>query len=609
MAFDFNTMTNTATVKKPAKTGGFDFASFGGETEQKPVPKKKGFLGTIVDVGRGAAKGAGSTTIGLGQLALKAYTLLPGEQRLAQDAIETGEDIKKQMFTPENTAEKIGYGAEQIGEFFIPAGIATKGVKAVNAFTKASKLGNVAKTAINLGGKAGIGAVEAGGVRAAQTGGDAEETAKAAAFGAAVPFVAAGASKAFKGAKNVVSNIRAGRAEKAIEEAAILKSGAADARVATKVLDEAGAVVKDPRGLEAVKQGIPERDVANIKFGTVADKAKMRKMLDIAESASTNKRIVERSTDVVGDTFLNQAKFIATKNKEAAQTLNVIATKLKGKSVNITDPITSFLGEMEASGIRLGAKGKLKFKGSEFEGIKSAENAINNLWQRIQRFKGGRADALEAHRLKRYIDNVVEYGKSAEGLVGKAQSVLKGFRRNIDGVLDTQFPAYNKANTIFSETIEQLHQVNQVMGRRMKIGDQFANVKAGTAMRGLFSNIKSRGELMQLLDGLQKVGKKYGMKVDEDIVTQANFADTIENVFGSEAATSFMGQIEKGLGRAQEVANVANDLSRGNILGAGFRAGKSIVEHAKGISQANKVKALRELLGEVQKNASVFGKK
>jgi len=75
---------------------------------------KKDILGSIVDVGKGALKGAGSTAVGLGQLALKAYTLLPGEQKTAEETIKTGKDIREKYLTPKTTAEKIGYGTEQI---------------------------------------------------------------------------------------------------------------------------------------------------------------------------------------------------------------------------------------------------------------------------------------------------------------------------------------------------------------------------------------------------------------------------------------------------------------------------------------------------------------
>jgi len=160
---------------------------------------KKNIFGGIVDVGKGALKGLGSTAVGLGELALKGYSLLPGEQPSAKQGLENAEYIKENILKPKTTGEKIGYGAEQIAEFFVPAGIATKGVKALQstkylgALNKAKDLNLLGKSiriAGNLGVKSGIGALEAGSVRAAQTGGDIEETKSAAMYGAAIPAVA-----------------------------------------------------------------------------------------------------------------------------------------------------------------------------------------------------------------------------------------------------------------------------------------------------------------------------------------------------------------------------------------------------------------------------------
>ena len=212
--FNFDEFGNPAPAQKKSGVdlNAFDFNSFGSESSIAPKKKSGGVFGAIKGVGKGAIKGVGSTAIGLGQLALKGYTMLPGEQPLAEEAIKTGEDIKQKMFTPETTAEKVGFGAEQIAEFFIPAGAATRGVNALQstkylrALNKAqdlNKLGKVVRGVGNLGVKSGVAATEAASVRAAQTGGDPEEIKKAALIGAAFPVattaIGVGAKKALKG--------------------------------------------------------------------------------------------------------------------------------------------------------------------------------------------------------------------------------------------------------------------------------------------------------------------------------------------------------------------------------------------------------------------------
>lgn len=79
---------------------------------------------TVGDLVVGAAKGAANTVGGLGDLARK----IPGVSAL--DKLMTPIPVNT---TPSNTTQRVGFGAEQLGEFFVPiageAGAAAKAVK------------------------------------------------------------------------------------------------------------------------------------------------------------------------------------------------------------------------------------------------------------------------------------------------------------------------------------------------------------------------------------------------------------------------------------------------------------------------------------------------
>lgn len=512
------------------------------------------------------------------------------------------------------TGRDILGSALEIGSFLVPVGGIARG------------LGLAGKGALTLGRKAGLGAaVGASSGTLAEAGraiGEGEDIAgiigqslKGAAFGgtigAAFPFAARGASKVGRRTAESVSRPFTRKAE----QRALLEAGETDARIASKkLLERQGRdpkIIRDRVAQEAIKQGAERGDVALIKGFSQTDAKKAKEMLNLAKRAFTNKRIVDRTTDIVGDTFLEQAKFLARVNKNAGNKLDQVAQRLRGQKVDIADPIGEFIQQLDSAAVRVKGN-KLDFKGSDFEGIGSAERALQNVWNRLQRFKGGQADALEAHRLKKFIDNSVSYGKTSEGLVGQAERLLKGVRHGVDSVLDTKFPIYNKVNQEFAETIAQLSNISKQMGRNFRIGDDFANMRAGTTLRRILSNTQSRSNLMALVGDMQQTARKYGMKIDDDIINQVSFADTIENIFGSEAPTSLMGQFEKAAGRVEEAAGVAKSIGQGNFIGAGFRAGKSVLEHARGISQENKIKAIESLLDDVIKGGgrvSNFGTK
>ncbi|MFA5185350.1 MAG: hypothetical protein WC551_02595 [Patescibacteria group bacterium] len=124
----------------------------------------------------GAVKGFGSTLLGaakLGSSALKSgYDATIG-RLTGKQALDTGSMIdtaKKDYLTPTTTGQKIGFGAEQIGEFFLPGGMASKATKGVELTAGASKLPTVLKGATKLLSRAAIEGTGSAGVAAAQEG-------------------------------------------------------------------------------------------------------------------------------------------------------------------------------------------------------------------------------------------------------------------------------------------------------------------------------------------------------------------------------------------------------------------------------------------------------
>ena len=146
--------------------------------------------GVVGGVARGIGKGLLSTAVqapGLIERGFRgiAKTILPKslERRAGFDKpLEqtAGEKlVPEELRTPEGTAEKVGFGIEQIGELFIPIpGLrAVKGVNLARGASKANKL-------LNLGKFVTIESAELAAKIALQTGGDAEEVKKAGVSGA-----------------------------------------------------------------------------------------------------------------------------------------------------------------------------------------------------------------------------------------------------------------------------------------------------------------------------------------------------------------------------------------------------------------------------------------
>lgn len=145
---------------------------------------QKGLLSKVTDVlgglGAGAIKGIGSTALGMSELGQKTIgravnAIVPNN---IDRSLQATENLRQQI-KPEGTAEKIGFGAEQIAEYFLPASKAAKLETLTNILTKglSSKL---LGAGLRVAGKSAIQGLASGAISLAQTGGNLKEAEKTA---------------------------------------------------------------------------------------------------------------------------------------------------------------------------------------------------------------------------------------------------------------------------------------------------------------------------------------------------------------------------------------------------------------------------------------------
>jgi hypothetical protein len=308
----------------------------------------------------------------------------------------------------------------------------------------------------------------------------------------------------------------------------------------------------------------------------------MLQSLNIMEQATGNKRfsMLNRTTDVAGQSVLKRYKAIREANAKAGRSIDRYARQnLKNQYVDFDQPVNNFMSELSDMGIRQRDDLSLDFAGSDIEGLAGVEGFLNRI---VNRMKSPRdMTAYEVHMLKKFIDEQVSYGKLQEGLAGRAESVVKNLRRNLDNILDENFAGYNTANTRYAETINAMNEFQDLMGRKIDFDSPSAPTAVGTKLRGLGSNIQNRGRLLDSLRELQTLGNRYG-QFDDDVINQAAFTMDLDRVFGTKADTSFAGQIGERI-----------PTTKGEMTSAAARAAANKV---RGINQEAQFKAMRELL-------------
>lgn len=357
-------------------------------------------------------------------------------------------------------------------------------------------------------------------------------------------------------------------------------------------------VQADTKAVNAINQGFDEGVIAAVKGASDVDKDKLLKMVDIMERGKKNKlfAIRNRPSDVAGDTLTDRFNDVLAANKQSGKELNVVANRLRGQEVDSLPAVNSFIDDLDSIGVTLDANLKPNFKGSDIEGVAPAERVINQIVTRMRETRA--PDGRDMHRLKRFIDEQVSFGKSGEGLTGRTEGILKNLRRNIDGILDQRFSEYDRVNTQFSETISAIDALQDVAGKKMNLTGPNAQKATGTLLRRLMSNAQSRVRLLDAVDEIEAVSSKFapgaprltgvgGQK--SDLLTQILFVDELDSVFGPVARTSFQGQID------QAIRGGASSI-RGGAVDVAVDVAAKAAEKARGINEAGAFKSIKELL-------------
>jgi hypothetical protein len=383
-------------------------------------------------------------------------------------------------------------------------------------------------------------------------------------------------------------------------------------------LDEGtGRVVADPRQAAAAKQGVDERVVTMLRDAPPKAREKMRAMLDVVDQSRKDALFEagNRPSDIVGESITKRTRAILAANRTAAKQLDEVANALKGQSVDAQPAVQQFLDDIADMGVQFDpASRTVRYEGSDIEDVEGATRVINSALKRLYN-SGKPPDAYDVHRMKRWIDERVAYGKAQEGLTGNASRLLKSLRHNLDGILDAQFPEYNRINTNYSETIGALNTLQDAAGKRIDLTGKNAETALGTLSRRVLGNVVSRQNLINALDEVDQVaqdvvsGRGAGQNVvpyrgrsvselagvtaddlDDSLIGQIRFVSELEKIFGTNASNSFMGDIAKATDRTAE------SLAVGDKTGPMREGARMVINKMRGVNEENALKALRELL-------------
>lgn len=360
-------------------------------------------------------------------------------------------------------------------------------------------------------------------------------------------------------------------------------------------------IKKNMPSVRVKKQGFEDAFIGDVRgLANENDLLALNKMTSIAEKGSKSNvfKTSNRPSYVVGDILLNKVNKIKAINKKAGVEINNAAKKLKGKVLSASDIGDNFNNVL--SGLKVKIEGdKLNFEDSIVSGA-GRRKAIADIYGRMKRNKN--PDALDLHELKQYIDETVSYGKDVRGLGGKAERALKDLRFSIKTKLEESFPEYAKANKNYSETIEALDEIQRLAGKNTDLTSDSAGGQLASLARRITSEAQSKSQVIEAVKKLDAILGKNAKQADsrligntpdiktENLALLMDYAQQLDRITGSSAATSFTG--------ASEIAIKAAKGPREFIIEKATEAAKGI----SGVTPENAYKAMNEFVNSELKN-------
>lgn len=358
--------------------------------------------------------------------------------------------------------------------------------------------------------------------------------------------------------------------------------------------------------VDAVKQGVPDKDIKWLSTIQENEKPALQEMFNLAKKGSVDKEaemLGKRPMDVVGENVLKPLKDIQKVNEDSMMAVNTTARALAGTPVDASAVGTTAKTALEKAGVVIRdpeeyakagqmavidgkpTPSRFNFDESVFKKLPAVQKQLSNA---LSDLPEGQIDAYDLHKFKKSLDQIIEFSKTSDKpITREAQSVLKQIRHSADSVLDSNFAAYNEANTTFKNTNDFLEKAHEVLGGKLDFLSSSADKAVGSKMRGLFSENASRQKLFDLLSSTEKVAAEHGIEVGASPARQAIMGNILEDLFGPPAVTGFKGSITK----AVDAVGKGVKLVKNPVMGGLDIAGDAL-QKMQNISPEEKAKAV-----------------
>jgi len=348
---------------------------------------------------------------------------------------------------------------------------------------------------------------------------------------------------------------------------------------------ESGAVRQDPLAQQAVEAWQRPGVVQAVKQANPATRAKMLSMLNMRRRIGQNEALAARMrpTDITGQSMMERVNYLQdVLNLNNKRLLEIEQKNLSGKPVQTAPVMQAYTESLDRLDIKLLDDNTLSFEGSQIAENPGAQKTIMSLHRLLS--EDVPIDALRFHKLKRQLDEIIDYGKAQQELTGTGKDVLSRVRAALNNEIRRVDNDYAQVNDVISDLLGSFDRLQAVAGRRTDLTQEGAATRLGQEARKVFSNYNVRGELIEAIDQIDAAAVKYGGKFDDNVMDLAMFATALDQRFGPVAATSLEGVMDSTRRRQELAENVLStvlETSTGGTAGAMANVGRRMARMVK----------------------------
>lgn len=370
----------------------------------------------------------------------------------------------------------------------------------------------------------------------------------------------------------------------------------------TQTLDASGNLIKNPNLKRAVKllgDDIEAKHAAIlVEQMSPATKKQFNRMLDIVEQQRQKGAVYgmeNRVTNVIGESLARRIQDANKVRQAANKQLDAALKKIGSQPVEVTQPLNNFVNQLRQVGIDFDVDDAGRISSNLDNATATLGDVLpkTELDKVVNMLASGSVPAEQAHRLKRFVRQFVDYG---EGLnVGARQSAevanaIKTLSNDLGQSVAALSDDYAKANARYSTVVDSLSMAQRQL-KGLNIDDDLATAKLGTLSRRIGSNLQSKEQVLQLVDGLDEALKKNGINYKDDIKQQVASVDLLDKAFKTSANESPFG--------FQNQIRMAANAKTGNAAGL-LSEGINAIKQMREPSFEDKMKTLRAMARETK---------